>query len=307
MASLSHRQGWSFAVLLTVFPCVFFASTSNDTSSVTYRTGTSEVRVAFFTTDENNHLVERIDKNDFAVVDGDTIIRDFRSFTRSDETALDIVLLVDASESVAARYQAVNRDVLRLLSQNSSASSDRISVITFSGLRPLVVCSGDCNHAAVEAKLVSASATGPTPLFDALRFTAEFISNRPAPGERQVVILFSDGVDTISGTSLREAIDAVAATGAVLYTVDVHASPREPSGRYWLQQMAESTGGRSFSFQDGEANILQAVLADMRASYVVTYRLPSRSAGFHSLRILPKHNLHLRFHCRRGYFYEEIR
>jgi len=52
----------------------------------------------------------------------------------------------------------------------------------------------------------------------------------------------------------------------------------------------------------GEADILHAVLADLRASYVVTYQLPSRSAGFHALRILPKHNLNLRFHCRRGYF-----
>jgi hypothetical protein len=102
MASLSHRQGWSFAVLLTIFPCVFFASTTSDVPS-------SEVRIAFFATDQNNHLVEKIDKNDFAVVDGDEVIRDFRSLVRSDETALDIVLLVDASESVAPRYQAVIR------------------------------------------------------------------------------------------------------------------------------------------------------------------------------------------------------
>jgi hypothetical protein len=87
----------------------------------------------------------------------------------------------------------------------------------------------------------------------------------------------------------------------------MHASRRESDGKYWLQQMAEATGGRSFSFQTGEASILQAVLADMHASYVVTYQLPSRAAGFHSLRILPKHNLNLRFHCRRGYFYEESR
>jgi len=307
MASLSHRQGWSFAVLLTVFPCVFFASTTSDAPSVTYRTGTSEVRIAFFATDENNHLIEKIDKNDFAVVDGDEVIRDFRSLARSDETALDVVLLVDASESVAPRYQAVSQDVLRLLAQNSNVSSDRISVITFAGLQPSVVCSGDCNHTALEEKLVSSSATGSTPLFDALSFTAQFISNRPAPGARQVVILFSDGIDTISGTSARGALEAMTDTGAVLYTVDLHPSRRESEGKYLLQQMAEVTGGRSFSFQDGEASILQAVLADMRASYVVTYPLPSRAAGFHSLRILPKHNLNLRFHSRRGYFYEEGR
>jgi hypothetical protein len=71
--------------------------------------------------------------------------------------------------------------------------------------------------------------------------------------------------------------------------------------------MAEATGGRSFSVQDDAADVLEAALADLSASYVVTYPLPSRMAGFHSLRILPKHNLNLRFHCRRGYFYDEGR
>ena len=49
---------------------------------------------------------------------------------------------------------------------------------------------------------------------------------------------------------------------------------------------------------------VKGALADLRASYVVTYQLPSRAVGFHSLRILPKHNLNLRFHCRNGYYYE---
>jgi hypothetical protein len=71
--------------------------------------------------------------------------------------------------------------------------------------------------------------------------------------------------------------------------------------------MADATGGRSFSAQDDVTDVLEAALADLRASYVVTYALPSHAAGFHSLRILPKHNLNLRFHCRRGYFYDEVR
>jgi hypothetical protein len=40
---------------------------------------------------------------------------------------------------------------------------------------------------------------------------------------------------------------------------------------------------------------------------VVSYALPSRQKGFHSLRILPKHNLNLQFHSRKGYYYDEVR
>jgi Mg-chelatase subunit ChlD len=134
MASLSHRQGWSLAVLLAVFPCLLCARADNNAPTIRYRTGTSEVRVTFFATDENNRLVASIDRNDFAVVDGDKVMRDFRSLTRADETKLDVVVLVDASESVAPRFHSIAEQVQRLISRNHSG--DDLSIITFSGLLP---------------------------------------------------------------------------------------------------------------------------------------------------------------------------
>lgn len=305
MASLSHRQGWSFAVLLAVFPCVFFASTKDGAPPVSFRSNTSEVRIAFFATDENNRLVEKLGKDDFAVVDSEIVIRDFRSLTQSNETALDVVMLVDASESVAPRLHGITEDVLHLVSQNAQTGGDAFSVITFAGLTPSVLCARDCTNLGTEPKLLSMKAAGPTPLFDALAFTARFISSRHTPGVRQVLILFSDGNDTISLTSSREALDAIATSGALVYTIDLDSSKPASNGSAVLRQMAEATGGRYFSVHNGVGNVLQTALEDLRASYVVTYQLPSRTAGFHSLRILPKHNLNLRFHCRRGYFYEE--
>jgi len=84
----------------------------------------------------------------------------------------------------------------------------------------------------------------------------------------------------------------------------------QTSGTMFLRRVSEATGGRYFAFslrpsqQDGAATVLNAVLEDLRASYVVTYDLPSHQAGFHSLRLLPTHNLHLTFHSRNGYDYE---
>ncbi len=307
MASLSHRQGWSLAVLLAVFPGLLCARAGNDAPDITYRTGTSEVRVTFFATDENNHLVQAIDRNDFAVVDGDRVIRDFRSLTRSDETKLAIVVLVDTSESVAPRFQAIAEQVLRLISCNQSG--DDLSIITFAGLRPAILCAADCGGAATEGKIRSLKPAGPTPLFDSLAFGARYLAERHTPGVRQVLILLSDGNDTISKTSARQALDSVIGTGALLYTVNPNKPARDLKGSLALAQMAEATGGRSFSAHDDAdaAEVLEAALTDLRASYVVTYSLPTRTSGFHSLRILPKHNLNLRFHCRRGYFYDEGR
>ena len=265
------------------------------------------MRVSFFATDQNGHLLENVTKEDFAVVDGGMVVRDFRSLARSSETALDIVALVDTSESVAPRFRANLQQVVHLVDSESGSASGVVSVIQFAGLQPAVLCSGDCGSAAAEQKIHAAKAQGPTPLFDALTYTAQFISEHRTAGARQVIILFSDGNDTISRASAREAFAAVAGTGALLYTVNLGTFSAESAGAAVLQQMAEATGGRSFSAHDGTSNVLQSILADLRSAYVVTYALPSHDRGFHTLQILPKHNLNLQFHCRRGYFYEESR
>lgn len=305
MASLSHRQGWSLAVLLAVFPCVLCARADNETRRPTYRTESSEVRVTFFATDGNNHVVDSISRDDFAVVDGEMVIRDFRSLTRSDETKLDIVLLVDASQSVASRFHVITEQVLKLISGNHPG--DDLSIIAFSGMRPTLLCSADCGALAVGQQVRALNPAGATPLFDSLVFSSQYISSRHAPGVRQVVILMSDGNDTISAATARHALNSVIETGALLYTINPDKSAQDLKASLALQQMAEATGGRSFTSQNDVTDVLEAALADLRASYVVTYALPSRGAGFHSLRILPKHNLNLRFHCRRGYFYDKGR
>jgi len=307
MASLSHRQGWSFAVLLAIFPCLVFAGPPSDPPSTSYHTSTSEVRVTFFATDQNNRLVEALGPDDFAVVDGGMVIRDFRSLARVDEGALDIVVLVDTSESVAPHFRVNMEHVLRLAPVSRANPGDDLSIVTFSGLQPALLCSENCQTTAAKQKLLSVKAAGPTPLFDALTYSARLVYRRRTPGVRQVLILFSDGNDTISRASSREALDAVMASGALLYTIDLDSSRSPSSGSLALQQMAEATGGRSFSLQNNTGDVLQAVLADLRASYIVTYQLPSHADGFHSLRILPKHDLNLRFYSRRGYYYEEIR
>lgn len=305
MASLSHRQAWSLAVLFLILPCFLSAGVDSSTPEITYRTSTSEVRVTFFATDQNDRLMQTIDQNDFAVVDGETIIRDFRSLLRSDETRLDIVLLVDVSESVAPRFHAITEQVLRLISQK--LPSDDLSIITFAGLRPALLCASDCSRELTKHRIRSMTPTGATPLFDGLAFAARYLASRRSPGVRPVMILLSDGNDTVSAISARQALTAVFGAAALLYTVNPGKRADDVRGTRMLQEMAEATGGRSFSAEEDAASVLEAAIADLHASYIVTYQLPSRAAGFHSLRILPKRNLNLRFHCRRGYFYDQDR
>lgn len=126
---------------------VFAQSTSTgsrESSGVTYHHSVSEVRLVFFATDERNHSVNDLQKNDFAVVDDDAIIRDFRSFNRADLINLDVMVLMDSSQSVLPRLAQEITGVQQLISQWPWRSGDKVSVLSFSGMQTRLVCSEDC-------------------------------------------------------------------------------------------------------------------------------------------------------------------
>ncbi len=313
--------------LLLLFAHLAGAATAEDrdgpSNLPTFRSTVSEVRVTFFVTDENNRPVEAVTKSDFAVVDNEWVVRNFRSFMHSDESSLEVVVLVDLSESVAPRVRTEISDVLELVAREQSIASDNISVVSFGGtlaahggVRPAVLCTSGCHASDDVARLLAAKSGGATPLFDALILAADFISNHPrATGGgdvrgnvRPVLLLFSDGCDTLSMHSANEALQAAFNAGALIYSVDMGENPT--AGTTFLRQISRATGGRYFPLarpnapEDDAAALLTAVLDDLRASYVVTYDLPSHQAGFHSLRLLPSHNLNLTFHSRGGYIYD---
>ena len=212
-----------------------------------------------------------------------------------------------------AREQSIPGNSLAVLSFGGTSEG------TAAGLRPAILCSSGCHSADSASKLSAVKSGGATPLFDALILAADFIAHHRRAGARPVLILFSDGDDTISLHSAHDALQALLAEGALVYSVDMGTSANQASyqtsGSTFLRKISEATGGRYFSLpysrrssgQDEAATVLNTVLEDLRASYVVAYDLPSHQDGFHSLRLLPTHNLNLTFHSRNGYLYERSR
>ncbi len=209
MARVFHRLRPALVPLSAIVCCLLALQASGSSADVTYRSTVSEVRLTFFATDETNHGVETLQNNDFAVVDDGLVIRQFRSFARSNVTHLEIVVLVDVSQSVVSRFRQEIGDVLQLISSTQSIPEDHISVISFGGMRQTVICSGNCRDSSVSSRLLEAKADGATPLFDALQFAGNFVAQRRAADARPVVILFSDGEDTISRVSSIDALHAV--------------------------------------------------------------------------------------------------
>jgi len=274
---------------------------SDNPPKATFRSQVSEVRLVFSATDQNNHAIATLKPTDIAVVDTDFIVRNFRSFTLADFSKLEIVVLIDASGSTIPRHREEIAQLIDFISRTAGIPEQSFSIASFSGLRPTLICQGDCRSSRVIEMLAATKPGGLTPLYDSLEFAAQLFSSSTDPQARRVLILFSDGEDTISKTTADAALGKLIAKDVQAYTVDLGGSPWQ--GRAFLSDLAASTGGRRSGIKDGADAIANAILDDFHASYLVTYQIPSRSAGFHSIHIFPTHNLHLNFRCRRGYQY----
>jgi len=275
-----------------------------DRPEFTYRTNVNEVRLSFSATDLKNHGVATLQASDFAIVDKGFIVRNFQSFSRSDWTKLEIAILLDTSESVTPRFRQEIADALAILFQTDGVPDENLSIFSFHSLQPALVCSGDCRASHAAGQLTDTRASGLTPLFDSIVFAANFLSKHSEAKAGKVLILFSDGQDTISRNSFADAVDAAHAADIQVYSIDMGKSASS-RGAGVLYSLASATGGRYFTARDGANSALDSILEGFRASYTVSYRIPNHAPGFHEVQILPTHNLNLQFRSRSGYYYPE--
>jgi VWFA-related protein len=296
---LAHR--YNLPVLLFLLVCQLCAfGAPGETPETVYRANVSEVRITFSATDQYNHAIATLNPGDLAVLDKDVIVRNFQSFTLAHFTRLEITILIDPSESVGAQYREEIAQVLELISKTSGVPDDSISIVSFEGVQPTLICKGNCRTSQAADLIPSTASGGVTPLYDSVIFSADTLS--PQDSEvRRVLIVFSDGEDTISRHSASDAIEFPLAHDIEVYAVAIR--PSISRGNVFLQNLAAATGGRTFRLSDGANSVADAVLDDFRASYQLTYKLPYMTEGFHTVRIVATHDSNLHFRCRRGYFY----
>lgn len=297
----ARRPGLLLSILLL---CPGISSVAAaDPPPFTYRANSSEVRLTFSALDQDGHGVAILQPSDFVVVDRDVIVRNFQSFTRSDWTKLEIAILVDASESVTPHFRREMAEALALVSQTTGVPDENISIFSFHGNDPDLLCSGDCRASHAADRLPTARPSGLTPLFDTVVFASDFLAHHGDAHAEKILIVISDGDDTISRNSLGDAIDSAQQSEVQIFCINLNNSASFARGAAALYNLANATGGRYFPAPSGATAALNVILEGFRATYRITYQLPSHTSGFHTLRILPTHNLNLQFRSRSGYYY----
>jgi VWFA-related protein len=293
------------ALSAVLFFLIIFTRRIGDSSDLTFRKSVSEVNLVFFVTDGQNRNLTDLQRTDFAVIDDGFVVREFRSFRRSDAPDLTIAVIVDASESVRQGFKTEVASALRFLSEVPRLRESELSIFFLSGMQPRLLCNGDCLHEAVPIQVEAARAEGATPLFDGIVAAAKVVGHSEDVSDWPIIVVFSDGNDTISRNSPMDAVAAAMGREARIYTVDLSPSKRTAGGTTTLQAIADATGGRYFRISEGASAMATALREDSQTAYTVSYRMPVRTPGFHSISVQPTHNQALRFRCRQGYFVQD--
>jgi VWFA-related protein len=158
----------------------------------------------------------------------------------SENLALDLVVAVDISESMAPSLPRVKQAVRRFL--DSLRPDDRVTLLAFNE-NVFTLARRDSTPAAWRRALDRLAPWGGTALYDVLLKGMDLLTRTTG---RRALVVFSDGYDQSSRTSLESATRAVEAGDAALYVIVLGQTAQAQQSRRTIEQLAQSSGGRAF-------------------------------------------------------------
>jgi Ca-activated chloride channel homolog len=269
------------------------------------------VTVITSVTDAAGNQINDLTQRDFEVYE-DNVPQDIAGFYREGQIPLRLIFLFDTSGSIRHRFEFERRAASQffryLLRPGDKAALMSVSSESKIEL-PLTADVDQLLNAIDQLK-----PQGATALYDGMILAARHL--RPADG-RHVMIVLSDGTDTVSTSTLAQALTEVQKSDAIVYGVHStgvapSASVQDLAGEFALKAMCEDTGGRAFFppiFEDQKKEardldeIYKRLAAEVRAQFVLTYYVKGegRGTGFRAIRVDVKRP-GLQVRARRGYY-----
>jgi len=276
-----------------------------------FASGTDVVKVTVTVFDRDHQLVTDLERGDFEVLE-DGVPQQLLLFARSydpgqDETlALDLGMLMDTSESMLDDLAFSQLAAVRFLNAVPRAR-DLLTIFFDQDIR---VSRYDSEHQqGLIRRIQESSGGGNTALYDAITV---YLSRVYGGGGRQVMVLFSDGEDSISTVSMGETLEMVRSSNVTIYPIAFGFGPgsrrRDFRARAFLRQLADVTGGEMFlpSSPHKLREIYDDILAQLEAQYVLGFKSSNKTTDgrFRKLEIrLDRDSLQARH--RQGYYAPE--
>ena len=246
-------------------------------------TNIRRVRLPITVVDKKGTFVPGLTKEDFVILE-DKVPQQIETFSDeiSQNMPLFVGVLIDTSASTAGKLKFQQESAMNFIQTVIKPRRDRVLYGTFDDevkLRQDFTNQLDLLDRAVSATKQTGVHTS---LYDAVwQFCDEKM--RSAPG-RRVLVLVTDGGDTYSRATLRDAIDIAQRTETTIFTISTKAGflstvPGVEAGQVSnaddrvLQSMAEETGGIAFFTGDmlSLERSFTKISKELRAQYLVTY------------------------------------
>lgn len=257
----------------------------------TFAARVEAVRVDVLVTEKGKPVVG-LRPADFEVLDNGVPQQiDLASFER---IPLNVVLALDMSDSVEGARLDHLRSAGRALLERLEPD-DHAGLITF-GHSVMLRSELTGDIARLQSALDAARPAGLTSLIDASY--AGIVLGESGPG-RALVVIFSDGVDTLSFLSTDDVIRIARRSDAVVYGVSVRGENKPD----FLQDLSDASGGDLFQVDSTHdlGQTFLAILDEFRHRYLVSYSPRGvTSEGWHRLEVRVK-GRNLTIKARPGY------
>ena len=268
----------------------------------TLRKDVREVRVRFSVTDKLGRSVASLSKNDFTVVDNGAQVAELTDFRQESDLPLQVVLLIDSSRSTERELPMEKQLAVEFL-RNLLRPQDRAMIAGLS--THLRAPSSFTNRAdELEQSVQGMKAEGLTAFNDAIFELSKRFEN--SSSARKVVIVVSDGHDTVSAHTFRDASDSVLLNDVTVYTISIN-DKKALDPAPCLNQLSSETGGKSYVLKDLRhmGHAFEQIDSDLRTYYVASYRAPDHDrSAYHSVNVqLAAHSLTVQ--NKKGYFRSE--
>lgn len=184
--------------------------TVNDDGTISL--DTTMVTIPATVLDHNGNFVPTLKRKDFELYEDD--IKQEIEHLRPVEEPFHVVLLLDTSESTAFRHEDIQEAAFEFVQQ--LRRDDKVMVASFDS-QIEVWCDFTTSRETIRNAIFRMNRGGNTRLYDALDL---IINDELSKVQgRKAIVLFSDGVDTISRYTARRALQLIEESDALVYSV----------------------------------------------------------------------------------------
>ena len=273
-----------------------------------FRATVDVVKVTATVFDERGQLVTDLTRDDFSLLD-DGRPQPIQFFARSydpgqdEELALDLGLLMDTSESMIDNLRLSQHAATRFLDAIPRAR-DLLMVFFDQDIR---ISRYDSEHQqGLISRIHETKGGGNTALYDAITV---YLDRAMSSKGRQVLVIFSDGEDSISSMRAGQVYDLVRSCNVTIFPIAITSGTgsthRAFKARVFLRQLAGLSGGQVFNPMTARdlGKIYDDLLDQLDAQYVIGFapRADAKPDRFRRLKLeVGREGLKVRH--RKGYY-----